>query len=79
MTTLNEWQPMDIAPKTGRIIEINYGTPENPEYVQLAFWSERPVCMGSPTVYNEPGWATASDDIDKNLPLDEPNYWREEI
>lgn len=72
-----EWKSTDLAPKDGTVIEINYGTELLPEDVCEAAWSERPVCMGGPTVYNKPGWATAGGDVDKNLPLDPPNFWRE--
>lgn len=71
------WEPIETAPKDGRTIEFNYRTPDKPE-ISLVFWSDRPVCMGGPTVYNKPGWATAGDDVDKNLPLDPAKYWREE-
>lgn len=78
MTPQEKWKPISTAPKDGTVIEINYGTAENPEENQLAFWSERPVCMGGPTVYIKSGWATAGDNVDKNLPLDTPNFWRTE-
>jgi len=74
----NEWQPMSSAPKNGITIEVNYGTIEKPDTC-LAFWSDRPVCMGGRTVMIDPGWATAGDNVDRNLPLDEPNFWREAI
>ena len=65
---------IDSAPKDGRTIEIRYGDGSK----CLAFWSERPVCMGGPMVFQNPGWATAPEsDTDTNLPLDEPNFWRE--
>lgn len=75
----NTWKPISTAPKTGIVIEINYGTPETPKDVCLAVWSQRPVCMGGPTVFRNPGWATVGDETDKNLPLDEPNFWREAL
>lgn len=72
-----KWSPIQIAPKDGREIEINYGTEDKPEDVCLAFWSERPVCMLGPTAYFPSGWATSGPATDRNLPLDPPNYWRE--
>ena len=71
------WRTMETAPKDGRDIEISYGDGSNAEDNCLAFWSERPVCMGGPTVMHKPGWATAGNDkCDKNLPLDPPKLWR---
>jgi hypothetical protein len=70
------WQIMETAPKDGSEIEINYGTEDEPD-VCFAFWSERPVCMlGNINGGHKPGWATCGQEIDRNLPLDEPNFWR---
>lgn len=72
------WQTMDSAPKSGITIEICYDS-EGKETC-LACWSDRPVCMlGSRNGGFPPGWATAGDECDKNLPLDPPVMWRNEI
>lgn len=70
----NPWYPIITAPRTGITIEVCNQVGEEP---WLACWSDRPVCMGGPTVYRPPGWATPVDgDTDSNLPLDEPVWWR---
>lgn len=58
-------QPMETAPKDGTEIVLHY-----PDGSSIwAFWSERPVCMGGPTVYQKPQWASGpSGDTDTNLP-----------
>lgn len=73
------WQPIETAPKTGTIIEVSYGDGSNPSDNTLAIWSERPVCMaGTINGGCAPGWATTIECIcDTNLPMDEPNLWRE--
>jgi hypothetical protein len=76
-TTQDVWLDIANAPKTGEVIEISYD--ETGTETCLAFWSDRPVCMGGPTVYIKPGWATAGDNVDKNLPLDLPILWREVV
>lgn len=48
MIDANEWKLMDTAPKTGKVIEVNYGSKETPEDICLARWSDKPVCMGGP-------------------------------
>lgn len=71
-----DWKPIEIAPKDGRTIEFNYGTEQEPE-TALVFWSNKPVCMGGPTVYIKPGWATAAEgNTDTNLPMDAAEFWR---
>lgn len=65
---------MDTAPKDRTIIG-NYG---NGEHASIS-WSDRPVCMGGPTVYHKPGWATPAGGVtDSNLPMDAPESWCEE-
>jgi hypothetical protein len=39
------------------------------------FWSDRPVCMGGPTVMLKPGWATCGQGVDYNLPMDWNECW----
>lgn len=73
-----EWKPIGTAPKSGITIEVSYGDGSDESENCLAFWSERPVCMGGATVMIPAGWATAGNETDKNLPLDEPKLWREE-
>lgn len=69
----DEWQKMVSAPKDGTTIEGLYDEGD----IALICWSQRPVCMGGPTVYNKPGWATAPEsDTDTNLPMDTPLLWR---
>ena len=71
------WKPIATAPKTGIEIEVSYGDGSDPKEITWAFWSDRPVCMGGPTVYIKPGWATGHNSgTDYNLPLDEPKMWR---
>lgn len=73
------WNPISTAPKTGETIEISYGDGDNHEDNCLAFWSDARVCMiGMPNGSCGPGWATPIEsDTDTNLPLDEPNLWRQ--
>lgn len=77
MSNTGEWMPIETAPKTGIEIEISYGDGNDAENTCFAMWSDRPVCMGGPTVYNKPGWVTGpSGECDTNLPLDPPKLWR---
>lgn len=73
----DEWQLIGTAPKSGITIEVSYGDGSDESENCLAFWSKRPVCMGGATVMIPAGWATAGNETDKNLPLDEPKLWRE--
>lgn len=59
---------MDTAPKT-TIIGLYE---EGPMKIT---WSDRPVCMGGPTVSYPPGWATSGIYTDDNLPMDPPTAW----
>ena len=66
---------INTAPKDGTTI---IGVWDDGEEF-LMFWSERPVCMlGSRNGGHPPGWATAGDNVDSNLPVDEPPFWRRE-
>lgn len=68
------WLPICDAPYDGTEVEVKWESGD----VSTACWSERPVCMGGPTVYREPSWATGPNSgTDRNLPLDEPQWWRE--
>jgi hypothetical protein len=68
------WKDMQTAPKDGRTIIGKYGEGEE----ELIFWSDRPVCMGGPSVYNHAGWATSPEgDTDSNLPRDAPMAWKD--
>jgi len=70
----NEWKPMDEAPDDGTEIIGNYGNGEE----AVICWSENPVCMLGPRNGSFPaGWATAGDDVDRNLPMDEPESWKD--
>lgn len=71
------WREMSSAPKDGEVIEVNYGSLDEPDICD-AVWSARPVCMlGNINGGHKPGWATPhGGDTDSNLPLDPPNYWR---
>lgn len=72
-----DWLPIETAPKDGTVIEVNYGTADNPQEVCTAFWSDKPICMLGPRNGTfPPGWATSGYECDKNLPLDPPNFWR---
>lgn len=74
---INEWKTMETAPKDGSTIEITYD--KEGKETCLACWSEQRVCMaGPPMGCCGAGWATPSDsDVDTNLPLDPPLFWRE--
>lgn len=65
---------IEFAPKDGSTI---IGIYDEGEF--LIFWSDRPVCMLGPINGGFPaGWATAHEsDTDSNLPMDEPDQWRE--
>jgi hypothetical protein len=66
-------QPIDTAPRDGSEI---VGVYESGEEVSM-FWSENPVCMlGSRCGSFPEGWATTGQETDRNLPIDEPMYWR---
>lgn len=65
------WKPISDAPKSGITIIGNYG-----DGFCFIRWSSRPVCMGGPTVYIKPGWATGSGTAtDSNLPMDPQKSW----
>ena len=69
-----EVNDMNNAPKDGSTIIGIYG-----DNTCLIFWSERPVCMLGPVNGGFPeGWAVAPEEegVDTNLPMDEPDYWR---
>lgn len=69
-----EWLPIESAPKDGTIIVGKYKDTEC-----LIRWSERPVCMLGPVNGGyPPGWATAGDETDNNLPMDPPTAWKPE-
>jgi hypothetical protein len=69
---------IDNAPRDGSAIEIAYKNGDDLD-ICFAAWSERPVCMlGSQNGGFPPGWATTYEgDVDSNLPLDPPDFWRE--
>jgi hypothetical protein len=68
-----EWLDMDKAPRDGTPIIGNYGGDECG-----IFWSDNPVCILGPRNGSFPeGWATDGTDTDYNLPMDEPESWKE--
>lgn len=70
--TRQYWFPMKDAPRDGTVIIGLYDDGE-----ALITWSKCPVCMlGTPHGTFPPGWATAGNDTDRNLPMDEPKAWR---
>lgn len=76
LESIDNWQPIATAPKDGRTIIVSWD--EDGSNHDFAMWSDRPVCMGGPTVYNRPGWAVAPEgQAGTNLPLDEPLLWKE--
>lgn len=65
---------ISTAPRDGSEI---VGVYENGEEVSM-FWSERPVCMlGAINGGFPEGWAATGAETDRNLPIDEPPYWKE--
>ena len=65
---------IETAPRDGREL---IGVYENGEEVSMV-WSRRPVCMlGQRNGGFPAGWATSGRDTDRNLPIDEPHYWKE--
>jgi hypothetical protein len=67
------FNPMEDAPVDGTAIIGRY-----PDGEAEIFWSERPVCMlGNRCGGFDAGWATTGTDTDRNLPMDEPEEWRE--
>ena len=70
-----KWRPMDEAPYDGTPIIGKYADTECG-----IFWSDNPICMLGPRNGSFPeGWATDGTDCDYNLPMDEPEGWREDI
>jgi len=65
---------IETAPRDGTEI---IGIYDNGDEVAIV-WSERPVCILGHRAGGFPeGWATSGRDTDGNLPMDEPEYWRE--
>lgn len=69
------WNSMEDAPRDGTPIVGLYDDGEE----AIIRWSDRPVCiLGSRNGGYPPGWATAGNDTDYNLPMDIPKAWRHE-
>lgn len=67
------------APRDGTEIEVGCKEPDGSISESTAMWSDRPVCMLGPVNGGFPaGWATGfNSGTDTNLPIDQPDFWRE--